>query len=96
MFVTKYENVQECEYFWKAAVSSFIFRQIDNSLKFSPVFYSLPPVWTSLSEIIEPCISMRTRLIVWNRAEAGFDLCPQGYEKGNTVTETVTQVPSQL
>lgn len=35
----------------------------------------------SLSKIIEPCISMRGRLIGRSGAEAGFDLCPEVLRK---------------
>ena len=42
--------------------------------------HSLSPMWNSWSKIIEPSILMRGRLIGWNRAVAGFDLCPKPWE----------------
>lgn len=59
-------------------VSSLILPHIPkDSPNFPPDFHSLSPICKSLSKIIEPCISMRARLIRWSEAEAGFDLCPQ-------------------
>lgn len=58
-------------------VASYYHKYPRTVLTLSPDFHSLSPICKSLSKIIEPCISMRARLIGWSEAEAGFDLCPQ-------------------